>query len=734
MFVYIRKEVCSYHTKKQYVDSFWALFFLVKRGPGGADLLPELEYPVSALRGVGARRETLLQEVGVETVADLLLFLPYRYVDRTCEDGIADLPADREVTAVGWVVSRGMAPGRRRRFVAVLKDGSGQLECVWFAGFDYLPRMFAVGDLVALGGKVSRFGRKLQMVHPEVEVLSGEGDERLHTGRIIPLYRTTARMKEERLGSRALRRLLHGALEAVSGELIDPIPEALRVRCDLPPLPQAIQRIHFPEAMTQVQAARRRLAFDELFALQLYAERMRRTLAARPGRALRTPGPLAEALMARLPFRLTGAQQRTIEEIWGDLSRPAAMRRLLQGDVGSGKTLVAALAMLAAVGAGAQAAFLAPTEILAKQHAATLQDLLAPLGLSIHLLTGRQRQRDRQAALDALASGACQIAVGTHALLQEGVAFADLGLAVVDEQHRFGVLQRALLREKGNNPHLLVMTATPIPRSLALTLYGDLDVTVLDELPPGRLPVKTGWRGAADRDKAMHFLRSQVEGGRQAYIVYPLIETSEDGDLKAASQAFEDLQSGLLRGLRLGLLHGRMSLEQKERTMAAFRSGDIGVLVSTTVIEVGVDVPNATVMLVEHAERFGLSQLHQLRGRVGRGGRASYCVLVADPAEGLTPEARARLDAMARTTDGFEIAEMDLKIRGPGQLFGTRQAGFPEFRFADLGRDGDLVRLARREAQCMLNADPDLADPGHQALRRRVEAVDLGRMQVVEAG
>ena len=695
-------------------------------------MLPELEYPVSVLRGVGARRETLLKEVGVETVADLLLFLPYRYVDRTCEDGIADLPADREVTAVGWVVSRGMVPGRRRRFVAVLEDGSGRLECVWFAGFDYLPRMFAVGDLVALGGKVSRFGRKLQMVHPEVEVLSGEGDERLHTGRIIPLYRTTARMKEERLGSRALRRLLHGALEAVSGELNDPVPEALRARCELPPLSQAIQRIHFPEAMAEVQAARRRLAFDELFALQLYAGRMRRALAARPGRALRTPGPLAEGLMARLPFRLTGAQQRALEELRGDLSRSAAMHRLLQGDVGSGKTLVAVLAMLAAVDAGAQAALLAPTEILAEQHAATLRDLLAPLGLSVYLLTGRQR--DRQAALDALASGACQIAVGTHALLQADVTFADLGLAVVDEQHRFGVVQRALLREKGDNPHLLVMTATPIPRSLALTLYGDLDVTVLDELPPGRLPVKTGWRFAADRDKAMRFLCDQVEAGRQAYIVYPLIDALEDGDLKAATQAFDDLQTGALRGHRLGLLHGRMPSEEKERTMAAFRCGDIDVLVSTTVIEVGVDVPNATVMMVAHAERFGLSQLHQLRGRVGRGAHASYCVLVADPAEGLTPEAQARLDAMARTTDGFEIAEMDLKIRGPGQIFGTRQAGLPEFRFADLGRDGDLVRMARKEAQCLLDADPELADPGHRALLQRVEAVDLGRMPVVEAG
>ena len=399
------------------------------------------------------------------------------------------------------------------------------------------------------------------------------------------------------------------------------------------------------------------------------------------------------------------------------------MRRLLQGDVGSGKTLVAAAAMLAAVDGGAQAALMAPTEILAEQHAATIHALTAPLGLSVACLTGRQAQRERREVLEGLASGRIHLVSGTHALLQEGVVFARLGLAVVDEQHRFGVLQRAALLEKEAGAHLLVMTATPIPRSLALTLYGDLDVTTLDELPPGRQPVKTGWRTAEDREKAYRFLREQVSAGGQAYIVFPVIEESGARDIRAAAAALEELRDGVLAGFRLGLLHGRLPHAEKEAVMAAFRKGALDVLVSTTVIEVGVDVPNATVMMVEHAERFGLAQLHQLRGRVGRGTVGSYCILIADPEDELTPRARARLDAMVATGDGFEIAEMDLKIRGPGQIFGTRQAGYPEFRFADLARDVDLVRSARGEAFRLLEKDPDLES--HKALRRRVESVNL---------
>ncbi|MDP6041738.1 MAG: ATP-dependent DNA helicase RecG, partial [Candidatus Latescibacteria bacterium] len=390
------------------------------------------------------------------------------------------------------------------------------------------------------------------------------------------------------------------------------------------------------------------------------------------------------------------------------------------------------LSILSAVDGGAQAALMAPTEILAEQHVNTIRNLIEPLGLEVVLVTGRMRQAQRRKTLASLSSGEVQVVVGTHALLQEDVVFSNLGLVVVDEQHRFGVEQRAVLREKGAAVHLLVMTATPIPRSLALTLYGDLDVTVIDALPPGRLPVRTGRRPAGDRAKAMEFLCSEVKKGRQAYIVYPLVSESEKSDLQAATVAFEDLQQGALAGLRLGLLHGRMKSGEKEAIMSAFRQGDLDALVATTVIEVGVDVPNATVMMVEHAERFGLSQLHQLRGRVGRGTFESYCILVADPQEGLSGEARERLDAMAQTNDGFEIAQADLSIRGPGHIFGTQQAGFPEFHFADLARDGDVITVARNEAKALLDADPDLVL--YDVLRGELDAVALGDLQVIEAG
>ena len=688
----------------------------------GRSMFPELDVPVSTVRGVGEKREGLLREVGISTLADLLLFLPYRYVDRTRQSPIADLPMGVEVTAVAAVRSANAVPGRRPRFILVLEDESGTLECVWFSGHRYLRQAFAPGDLLAVGGKVTRFGRKRQVVHPDVEVIS-ERDEgtRVHTGRVIPVYTTTARMKEERLTSRGLRRVIYQALEDVN--LVDPLPEPMRARYGSLSLGEAVRKLHFPDTGQEVEAARRRLAFDELLYFQLRLRALEPGGNERQGPAFPASGPLAAQLMGTLPFVPTGAQRRALQEIGGDLARGRPMRRLLQGDVGSGKTLVAAAAMLTVVDGGAQAALMTPTEILAAQHAATIHALTAPLGLTVACLTGRQAQRERRETLEGLASGRIHLVVGTHALLQAGVVFARLGLAVVDEQHRFGVLQRAALLEKEAGTHLLVMTATPIPRSLALTLYGDLDVTTIDELPPGRRPVKTGWRTATDREKAYHFLREQVSEGGQAFIVFPIIEESGARDVRAAAAAFEELRDGVLSGLRLGLLHGRLPPAEKEAVMAAFRKGGLEVLVSTTVIEVGVDVPNATVMMVEHAERFGLAQLHQLRGRVGRGTTRSYCILIADPEGELTPDARARLDAMAATGDGFEIAEMDLKIRGPGQIFGTLQAGYPEFRFADLTRDLDLVRSARGEAVRLLDKDPNLES--HKALRRRVESVNL---------
>lgn len=697
-------------------------------------ILSDLNEPLRSLPGIGLKREKLLESVGIETVGDLLLYLPYRYVDRTTEVGITQLPLEQEVTVVGEIVSMEVIPGKRRRFVMTVEDDTGRVACTWFGGYQYFRGAYEAGDLVALGGKLSRFGGKLQMTHPEVEVLvsDDDGEQRLHTGRIIPLYNTTAKMKSERLTARALRRLLFAALDTVGDQIVDPLPDDIRERCDVMGLREAIEKVHFPDGFADVDAARHRLAFDEIFYIQLYLGRMQKEREKTPGRVLSPNGDLANQLLEVLPFELTRAQKKAVDEIGKDLTRSVAMHRLLQGDVGSGKTLVALLAILAAVDAGCQAALMAPTEILAEQHANTIRTLVEPLGLDVRLLTGRTRAAARREILTGLLSNTVSILVGTHALVQEDVKFADLGLVVVDEQHRFGVEQRAALREKGADSHLLVMTATPIPRSLALTLYGDLDVTVIDELPPGREPVKTGWRLAADRAKALQFVRSEVEGGRQAYIVYPLVEESGKSDLKAATEAFEDLCTGQLSDLRLGLLHGRMKGDEKEAVMDAFRKGELQVLVATTVIEVGVDVPNATVMMVEHAERFGLSQLHQLRGRVGRGQFSSYCILIADPQEHLSADAKERLDAMAQTTDGFEISEVDLKIRGPGQIFGTRQAGFPEFRFADLARDVDVVANARREAQGLLNVDPTLNE--YALLRNVLDVIAWGDLQIVEAG
>lgn len=685
-------------------------------------MFPELDVPVNTVRGVGAKREGLLREIGISTVADLLLFLPYRYVDRTRQSPIAALPTGVEVTAVARVRAGTVAPGRRTRFVLVLEDESATLECVWFSGHRYLRRAFSSGDLLAVGGKLTRFGGKRQMVHPDVEVISDDEEgARVHTGRVIPVYSTTARMKAERLTSRALRRVIFRALEDV--RLPEPLPDPMRARFGALSLDEAVKMIHFPNERRDVETARRRLAFDELLYFQLRLRSLQAVRNEETGSVLPATGPLAEKMLATLPFEPTRTQRRAMAEVGGDLMRARPMRRLLQGDVGSGKTLVATAAMLSAVDGGAQAALMAPTEILAMQHAETIHALADPLGLVVALLAGRQSQRERREVLQGLALGRVSLVVGTHALLQEGVAFARLGLAVVDEQHRFGVLQRAALLEKEDCANLLVMTATPIPRSLALTLYGDLEVTVLDELPPGRQPVKTGWRTASDRERAYRFLREQVSAGGQAYIVFPAIEDSGGTDIRAAAAAFEELRDGALSGLRLGLLHGRLPPGEKEAVMAAFRNGALDVLVSTTVIEVGVDVPGATVMMVEHAERFGLAQLHQLRGRVGRGAGGSYCILLAQPEGDLSPDARARLDAMAASSDGFEIAEMDLKIRGPGQIFGTRQAGYPGFRFADLARDAELVRAAREEAAALLVRDPDLER--HDLLRRRVESVNL---------
>jgi ATP-dependent DNA helicase RecG len=608
-----------------------------------------------------------------------------------------------------------------------LRDGTGYLTAAFF-NQPYLEKIFKRGQTLILHGRVARFrGGPLQMQHPEYEPVEDGEDETIHTGRLVPIYRLT-----KGLTQRPLRSLLWRVVEQYAGKVPESLPEALRRRRRLVPLPAALKGIHFPETDDELAAARRRLVFEDFFLLQLGLAIRRQREGRTRGIVMDPAGELVAHLRRSLPFALTAAQERVWEEIRRDLAAPYAMNRLLQGDVGSGKTIVAAMAILAAVEAGYQTALMAPTEILAEQHYMTLVQLLPSLGVPVALLTGAIKGREREALLEGAAAGTIPCLVGTHALIQEGVEFRRLGLAVVDEQHRFGVVQRAMLRKKGDNPHVLVMTATPIPRTLALTLYGDLDVSVIDEMPPGRQPIKTVVRDEGKRPQIYAFLRKQIEEGHQVYVVCPLVEESEAIDLKAATEMAERLQREVFPDLSVGLLHGRMSLPEKESVMGAFKAGKTHVLVSTTVIEVGIDVPNASVMLVEHAERFGLSQLHQLRGRVGRGPWKSYCILLASGTPGA--EARRRLAALGESQDGFRIAEVDLKLRGPGEFFGTRQSGLPEFRVADLLRDGRVLEEARQEAFPLVGADPDLRQPEHRSLRQALLARWRGKIELASVG
>jgi ATP-dependent DNA helicase RecG len=533
------------------------------------------------------------------------------------------------------------------------------------------------------------------------------------------------------LTQRPTRSLIKRLVDEYAALVAEPLPESLRTRRRLPPLAAALTASHFPATEAELAAGRRRLIFDDFFLFQLGLAIRRQREGRQRGLSMNPPGSLGRRLLDALPYRLTGAQERVWREIRDDMAEPYPMNRLLQGDVGSGKTVVATLAILTALEAGYQAAFMAPTEILAEQHLMTLRTLLDPLDVEVALLTNALRGKGRERLLADAAAGTLGCVVGTHALVQESVQFKRLGLVVVDEQHRFGVAQRAMLRGKGERPDVLVMTATPIPRTLALTLYGDLDVSVLDELPPGRKPVVTVARGEGRRGQIYEFLRAEIAAGRQAYVVCPLVEESEVSDLRAATEMAERLGRAVFPDLRVGLLHGRLSFSDKERVMREFKEGHAHLLVSTTVIEVGIDVPNASVMLIEHAERFGLSQLHQLRGRVGRGPWKSYCILLSAAS---SEDAKRRISAMTETNDGFRIAEVDLAVRGPGEFFGTRQSGLPEFHVADLLRDGALLEEARRDALALVARDPELLVPEYRALRAAVLARWRGKLDLASVG
>jgi ATP-dependent DNA helicase RecG len=667
-----------------------------------------LDTPVTYLKGVGPARAEALRKLGVLTAGDLLFHIPHRYEDASTVSPISSLETGMNGTVIGRVISKGVIPTRRglRIFQAVLKDGTGMIEVAW-PGQPYLDRTIQKGDTLLVTGNVRFFhGRQLQ---PREFINLGEDEEGTDQGRVLSVYPAT-----EGLSFKVIRSIIDAHLDGLIALVDEYLPDEVRSRGAVPGIRDALRMVHRPATLTQAFSGRARLAFEELFFIHVLHQRAR-SLArvARRGIRFENRRDLTTRLRDSLPYELTGAQTRAAREIVADMCSDRRMHRLLQGDVGSGKTIVALFAALLAVENGYQAALMAPTELLAEQHARTFRDLLQPLGMQPVLVTGSMSAKERKAAAAQVESTDPLVVVGTHALVQQGTTFGRLGLAVVDEQHRFGVEQRKLLGAKGEAPDVLLMSATPIPRSLALTLYGDLDLSILDERPPGRQPVITAMRGESARERVLAFLSRQLGEGRQAYIVYPVIEESEKTDLKAATTMFDQLRAGALEGRRVALLHGRIPAAERDETMRAFRDGMIQVLVATTVIEVGIDVANASVMIIEHPERFGLSQLHQLRGRVGRGAAESFCILLGD----LSPDARERLDLFVRTDDGFEIARADLRLRGMGDLFGERQSGVPTFRIADPMRDEDLNVRAREAAEQLLGVDPELTQRVHAPLR-----------------
>lgn len=677
-----------------------------------------LDTPVRYVKGVGEARAALLARLGISSVGDLLLTLPRRYEDRRRMRALADLRPGELAMACGEIRACGWVPVRfgKSYFEAVIADDSGLAHCRWY-GARYLQDELKTGDRLIVFGRAARYRGRVVFQHPEFELAHAdeEGDS-LHVGRIVPVYPLT-----EHLSQRTLRRIIWNALEKYASLAEEALPAETRERWNLLGIREALQSVHFPEDLEQARRARERLVFEEFLCAQLVLV-ARKIQAERflTGNVHDPPGELRRRLLASLPFALTAAQQRVIAEIREDMRKPRPMHRLLQGDVGSGKTLVAAFAVADAIEGGYQAAVMAPTEILAAQHAETFAQYLRPLGVRMVLLTSALSPKEHEEALAAIRAGEVQLVVGTHAVIQEKVVFRNLGLVVIDEQHKFGVAQRGLLYEKGVQPDVLVMTATPIPRTLAMTVYGDLDVSVLDEMPGGRAPVITRVLSEAQLPAAYAFVRRQVARGRQAYMVYPLVSESGHSELRAAETMFRRLKEEVFRQERLGLLHGQMSAQEKNRVMDAFRAGQIDILVATTVVEVGVDVPNANVMLVEHAERFGLAQLHQLRGRIGRGPHKSYCLLQGEPG---TPEAWRRLQIMAETTDGFRIAEEDLRLRGMGNLLGREQSGFPALRVGDPLADGEVLLAARKEAFTILEKDPRLEDPQWALVREKARAL-----------
>ncbi len=697
-------------------------------GPPEAEVMAEvktvtpdpevLNIPITSVHGVGIKVAEMFAILGVETVGDLFYFFPRRYDDYTLLKPINRVSYGDTVTVIGtvWETRTRQLRGNKHLIQSIITDGSGKIQATWF-NQPWLAEKLKAGMQIVLSGTVDQYLGRPVFQNPEWEPLEMEP---LRTRRIVPVYPLT-----KGLGAHKVRETMKRAAARWILQVPDPLPQAIRERQHFLALPQALQLIHFPDNQETLDRARRRLTFDELFELQLGLLGQRREWQSSPGVPILFDAEILKQFLRLLPYQLTEAQKRVIKEIANDMTLEIPMNRLLQGDVGSGKTVIAAAAMVLAVHSGLQVALMAPTEILAEQHYQGIGALLSQLEINVVLLTGSTSAADRETILASIEDGSAQVIIGTHALIQESVNFGRLGLAIIDEQHRFGVDQRKALREKGveatdgserASPHLLVMSATPIPRSLALSFYGDLDLSILDEMPPGRQEIKTNWLRPSERERAYAFVRGQIENGRQAFVICPLVEESDKIEAKSAVEEYERLQKQVFPDLKLGLLHGRMKSAEKEAAMRAFYEGETDILVATSVIEVGIDVPNSTVMLIEGANRFGLAQLHQFRGRVGRGEHQSFCLLLSDEVSG---DAEDRLSALEQTNDGFILAERDLEIRGPGEFLGRRQSGMPELHLASL-TDMKVLEVAREEAQGLFEIDPFLEQPEHQILRDKV--------------
>jgi len=688
----------------------------------------QLDTDIQYIKGVGPERAKLLHRLGIHVVEDLLYFLPFRYEDRsrirTIKEVLKDLwkESDKIQTLQGRIISSNIivTPRQGKKIFEIsISDNSGYITARWFNQV-YLKDILKRGKFVVLSGyiKIDTYAGIPYMESPEFEIIDSGEEDLIHTGRIVPFYHLT-----NGLSQKMMRKIVYTLLR--SSRIPEILPDRIIKTYKLPMRDEAIRNVHFPpenanvdEYNRGISRAHKRLIFEELFLLQLGLMMKKISVERERGIPFFTEGPLFKKLINSLPFRLTNAQQRVLDEIKRDMSSIHPMNRLLQGDVGSGKTVVALLAMIIAVDNGYQAALMAPTEILAEQHYKNIRKYLASINVQVDLVTGKLRAREREGILSRISQGETNIVIGTHALLEEGVVFKNLGLAIIDEQHKFGVIQRSSLKKKGYNPDVLVMTATPIPRTLAMSIYGDLELSIIDELPPGRMPVVTRWLYGESRKQAYYIMKEELKKNHQIYVVYPLIEESDRIDLRAATEMAMKLQKAF-PGYQVGLLHGRMKPSEKEEIMELFKEKKIHILVSTTVIEVGIDIPDATVIIVEHAERFGLAQLHQLRGRVGRGNKKSYCLLLTD--ENVTDTAVERLRAMEATNNGFDIAEKDLIIRGPGELFGIKQSGLPGLKISNLLRDIKIMELARKEAEALIKGDPLLEHPEHKSLKHMVE-------------